>query len=211
MSNSLACHKEIALEWDHEQNDTTPDCVKAKDRKMKYWFRCLKGHLFELTAFERVVKGLGCRICRVVAGNVAQSHPWTQDEWHRERNPEFTVYNTTAGSKKMIWWQCPKQADHVFHKSVYDRCVRGLGCPFCLNRQVSSSNSFASQYRELEQLFDSKKNGIGISQVRAEDQRPLWWLCDCGESYRRSPYHISRMGPGCKTCRRWKRQFQLEQ
>lgn len=205
VSNSLASHKEIALEWDHEKNSTTPDCVKAKDRKEKYWFICSRGHSFSFTCYERVVRGLGCKICRVVEGNVAKTHPWTEDEWHRERNSELTPFNTTAGSKKIIWWQCRQAADHVYEKSLYDRCVRGLGCPFCLNRKASGSNSFGSCYPELAKYFDEEENGCSASEVRAFDQSPYWWVCDCGASYKRSPYHMVGMGAGCKHCRRQER------
>jgi len=142
VSNSLAAHPEIAIEWDYERNGTTPDTVRAGDRVNRYWFRCNNNHAFELTPWQRTSRQLGCKICRVVAGNLAETHPWAVEHWHPDpkKNPELTPYNLTAGSLKVIVWQCPVAEDHVYEKTVYDRCTRRLGCPFCPSRRGKRSS-----------------------------------------------------------------------
>jgi len=145
---------------------------------------------------------------------LSQTHPHLAQEW-RHTGPDGPdkvtagsgrAVNWKHGSKKIIWWQCRKAADHVYEKSVYDRCVRGLGCPFCLNRKASASNSLGSLYPELKKYFDEEENGCSANEVRASDQTPYWWSCDCGTSYKRSPYHMVGMGAGCKHCRQQKRE-----
>jgi hypothetical protein len=209
VSNSLASHPDITLEWDYDLNDTTPNTVRAGERKAKYWFRCTKNHSFQLTPWERTNRALGCKVCRVVPGNVAETHPWTVGQWHADpaKNPEHTPYNLTAGSRKIVWWQCPVAEDHAYQKSVYDRCVRGLGCPCCLNRQVSITNCLATCNPELAFYFDEEKNELSAYEVIASDGKPYWWLCECSASYQRSPYETARHGVGCNSCRSWMRKF----
>ena len=54
-------YPDIALEWDYEKNETTPDKVLPSSGIHFYW-KCDKGHSWQAPPYNRI-KGSGCKIC----------------------------------------------------------------------------------------------------------------------------------------------------
>jgi len=59
--------------------------------------------------------------------------PRLVEEWHPTRNGELTPGDFTYGSKKRVWWLCPK--GHNYERSLNTRTSQGLGCPYCSGRK----------------------------------------------------------------------------
>ena len=59
----LEAYPEIASEWDYDLNDPhTPEQTAPKSGKPVFW-RCRKGHVWQVTVAQRTSKGSGCPFC----------------------------------------------------------------------------------------------------------------------------------------------------
>tara|TARA_B100000315_G_C14397476_1_gene504867 strand:- start:107 stop:301 length:195 start_codon:yes stop_codon:yes gene_type:complete len=60
--------------------------------------------------------------------------PEIAKEWHPTKNGDLTPDKVTYGSNKKVWWQCPKNIDHVWNSLIKDRTrigIRKRNCPDC--------------------------------------------------------------------------------
>ena len=58
------------------------------------------------------------------------THPSLVEEWSTE-NGMLTPYNTTAGSNKVIFWNC-NQCGNKWRTSIYSRTKLGKYCHLCM-------------------------------------------------------------------------------
>ena len=66
------------------------------------------------------------------------SFPHLVKEWHPTKNGELTLNDLTHGSKKKVWWLCPK--GHDYYSSIQKRTRKEKsGCPYCYNDRRNSS------------------------------------------------------------------------
>lgn len=138
-NNFASCFPELANEWNYWKNESTPHSIKSGDRT-KFWFICSKGHEYSASAWERVKRHVGCKICQVKDSCLAKSHSDLIDTWHPFLNGELTIWNVSAGSQKKIWWTCPLDEDHIYRRSARDHCLRKLECPFCRKQELKSTS-----------------------------------------------------------------------
>ena len=52
-----------------------------------------------------------------------------------------------------------RSPDHEWEAKVVDRAIGGNGCPCCLGRKLSITNSLATKYPELIDEWHQDKNG----------------------------------------------------
>lgn len=65
-------------------------------------------------------------------------------DWDQEKNTEIDIYSVTSGSKKEIWWNCPKcQSSYNSNGAKY---YKGERCPYCHGRKVNHTNSLAALF-----------------------------------------------------------------
>ena len=83
-------------------------------------------------------------------------------EWHPTKNKGLKPEDYTTGSRKKVWWKCPKGDDHEWQTAIRNR-KGGSGCPFCAGRKVSKSNSLlalnstlASEWHPTQRMIDLK-------------------------------------------------------
>jgi hypothetical protein len=84
-----------------------------------------------------------------------------------------------AGSNSKYWFKCSAGPDHEWEATLSNRTSGGTGCPYCLNRKVSITNSLASVYPHIAKLWHPTRNG----DLRPEDvvfgtRKIFWWLDD---------------------------------
>jgi predicted secreted protein len=183
VTNNLAkLEPEIAEEWHPTKNgkltprDVVPGYYKA------VWWKCPRGrdHVWRKTVCARVYGGRGCPFCagqRPSAGhNLAVDAPRVAKEWHPTKNGDLKPRDVTLGSRKAVWWKCPKGADHEWSSSVYIR--KKGGCPFCANMRISSTNSLAAVAPAVAAQWHPTKNGkLRPRDVIAGSNRRVWWKC----------------------------------
>lgn len=120
-------------------------------------------------------------------------------QWNTARNAPLTPQAVTYGSHKRVWWRCER--GHGYEAMACAR-VWGSGCPYCAGRRVQvGENDFAARFPQLAAQWDPDKNGdLTPDQVTESSNRRVWWLCDCGHSYRTTVAHRARSNSGCPYC-----------
>jgi len=125
---------DIAKQWHPTRNgDLTPDQVTTGSGK-KVWWQCEQGHEWDAVVGGRTYKGDGCPVHsgrKPLAGfnDLATAFPDIAKQWHPTRNGDHTPDQVTAGSKKMVWWQC--EQGHEWEARVDSRTSGGNGCFTC--------------------------------------------------------------------------------
>ena len=129
---------EIAGQWCYEKNGKLrPDEISAYSNK-KVWWKCDKGHEWQVRVASRTSGGSGCPICsgrKVLAGfnDLQTKEPRVAAEWHPTKNGALKPTMVTVGSTKKVWWKCP--LGHEWKTVVYSRATgRKCGCPECAGK-----------------------------------------------------------------------------
>jgi len=120
------------------------------------------------------------------------------DQWDTERNAPLTPRSLTSGSRKRVWWRCPK--GHSWQTAVKVR-TNGAGCPVCANRRlVPGENDLATVCPDLVKQWHPAKNGtLAPADLFAGTQRKVWWRCEKGHEWRASVFSRAG-GAGCPVC-----------
>jgi hypothetical protein len=110
---------------------------------------------------------------------LSRTHPHIAAQWHKSKNGSFSPDDFTYGSKVEVWWKCPEGADHVWQAPIKDRTKRGGGgCPFCLGRRLSVTNSLEKRFpRIAAELHPGKNGGLTPDKIYAGSTQELWWQC----------------------------------
>jgi hypothetical protein len=141
LTNSLAYrHPNLVAEWHPTKNgDLRPlDVVAGTDRKA--WWKCPNGpdHEWQADIASRTRKfkrPAGCPFCTgqrpSAQTSLAARYPEIAREWHPTLNKDLTPDGVTYGSKRRVWWQCPKVIYHVWEARVHARTTQRGGCRYC--------------------------------------------------------------------------------
>jgi len=204
-------HSQLATQWHPTKNNgLTPEQVTAGSNK-RVWWKCPNNfnHEWEAIITNRV-KGRGCPFCAnkavSITNSLASLYPEIAKQWHPVKNGKLAPDQITAGTHKKVWWQCPNDPEHQWEISPSHRTGRGSGCPFCMGRKVSFSNSLAKLYPELAQQWHPTKNGdLTPNQVVAGSNKKVWWKCSQGIDHEWEATLNSRtQGNGCPCCAGYK-------
>ena len=143
-SNLAVLFPDLAKEWHYEKNgDLKPENFAKRSGK-KVWWQCPKeeDHDWETTIAARS-NGSGCPYCvgQKVSkdNNFAELFPDIAKEWHPAKNGDLKPDQVSFGSKKKVWWQCPKGEGHEWETQVCNRS-NGTGCPFCSGRRATKQD-----------------------------------------------------------------------
>lgn len=188
-SNSLATlNPDLAREWHPTRNGAlTPYDIHPGSAK-KLWWKCAEGedHEWQAVVHSRN-NGKGCPICSgrqlAPSTSLAKSLPELAREWHPIKNGSLTPNDVTSGSRRKVWWKCPKGEDHAWQATVYGR-AKGLGCPICSNQKIVLSNCLATVNPELAKEWHPVKNGkLTPYEVGAGSGKVVWWKCPQGDDH----------------------------
>jgi|GEM_PF-134804 len=130
------------------------------------------------------------------------THPELAREWHPALNGDLTPADVVPGSNKKVWWKCPRGPDHEWEAALCNRTKRKSGCPCCLNKQVSVTNSLATIFPEIAAEWHPTRNGnLTAAEVFAGSEKKVWWKCPDGEEHEWQATLISRIeGVRCPYC-----------
>lgn len=144
----------LASEWHPTKNNLlTPKEYAGTSGKSVWWLgKC--GHEWKAQISNRK-NGAGCNTCRFIEGarkkrtpnlgkDLASVFPLLATEWHPTKN-DLLPSEINPGSKKSIWWQCPK--GHEWKTQVTSRAGKDkTNCPVCARHIYVS--------RPEQQLYD---------------------------------------------------------
>jgi len=148
---------EVQGTWHAVRNRRVPPLEREKNRRLTpadvsinshelVWWKCKTNpeHLWQAVVADRVRNRTGCPFCTNQKvgndNNLLVLFPIVARAlWHPSRNLPLLPSQVVPGSSKVVWWRCPKSADHVWQAPVY-RIIRArkeghAGCPFCSSRR----------------------------------------------------------------------------
>lgn len=140
IENSLEkCYPDLAKLWDYEENFPQKPSEVVKFSSSKVAWKCENGHQWEARISDLTSKGTLCPYCsgkRVSERNsLEKCYPEIAEEWDYSKNGKLRPSEVSYGSRKSVWWKCPK--GHSWKSVIGNRTSNGTGCPQCNNRSTS--------------------------------------------------------------------------
>lgn len=128
---------EIAKYWNNEKNGDLKPSQVSRGCNKKVWWKCEKGHEYQVRINDKVKKKSGCPICsnRIILpgyNDLKTLRPDIAAEWANDRN-ELKSTEVGIHSNKKVWWKCSFKR-HYWEARVHDR-NRGTGCPYCARKR----------------------------------------------------------------------------
>lgn len=113
--------------------------------------------------------------------SLAAQMPALAAQWDLEKNDPLKPEAVFSGSHRKVWWRCAK--GHSWQAEIKSRFY-GTGCPVCTNREILVGvNDWASRFPAVAAQWDADKNGCAPEQVRSDDRKRYWWLCEKKHSW----------------------------
>jgi len=193
-NNLLVLFPDVAKEWHPTKNgDLTPKDFTFGSGK-KVWWKCNKGHEYLSGIVRRTRKGMlgGCPYCSGSQvgedNNLLVLFPDVAKEWHPTKNGDLIPKEVTYGSRKKVWWLCPK--GHNYKSSIANRTNKKnpTGCPGC---SPQSSEPEIRILSELKWFFDEVISRYKIDGVEVDIFLPSYNL---GIEYDGSYWHKDKEG-----------------
>ncbi|QQN86685.1 zinc-ribbon domain-containing protein [Bacillus toyonensis] len=157
--NSLAyLYPEIAMEWHPTRNDVdTPISVSQKSKSNRI-FRCLKGHYFPSTVYNKHKNG--CPFCankKIGFDNcIAALYPQVAYEWDPIKNSRKTPLDVTRGNGGKAYFNCTNK--HSTYPNIRTRTSGvSLGCTEC-SKEYRTSFIEQAVYFYVKKVFPDTKN-----------------------------------------------------
>ncbi len=118
--------------WDYEKNDKGPENYLSGSNELVWW-KCDKGHSHQQTIYLKVVKKIGCPVCKnsvVIPGvnDFAFLEPELLKEWDFDKN-DIKPTEISSRNDRKAWWKCEK--GHSWFASIGQRVRLKSGCPEC--------------------------------------------------------------------------------
>ena len=223
-------YPDIAEEWNYELNgDLKPEDLKYGSKR-KVWWKCPLGHEYVQSLYNRTYKSKSCPYCKVKINNnklkqlinktkatnkqqvriyrpindLGSLYPEIAKEWHPTKNGDLKPSEVSVGSKRKVWWICPK--GHEYEQYVDRKTLRGGGCPFCSgHRLLSGFNDFETKFPEVAAEWHPTKNGsLKPSEVTSGSGKRVWWRCPVGHDYQAVVRDRGIGQTGCPICNKRK-------
>ena len=199
-------HSDLCKEWDYTKNEVGPEKVTYGSHK-KIWWKCeVCSHSWNTFVYNRGCFNHGCPACsgRVAteSNNLLKKFPYLEDEWDYTKN-KYLPFELKPGSEKKVWWVCSKkECQHSWESLIFNRALKGKGCPACANQVVTGDNNLLSRHPDLCKEWDYEKNSIGPKEVVIGTSKKVWWVCKkCSYSWEVSVNKRTASKPtGCPAC-----------
>jgi len=207
-NNLFFCFPDIAKELDEEKTGKkASEITPSSDQKV--WWKCENNHSYASRVANRTQLGTGCKFCGAEAGPRAASegynlqivHPKLAEQWHPTKNGKKTPTSVGPGHKSKVWWLCHE--GHPFEAKVNSRSrePNGIGCPYCLGRQVGYGNDLKTKYPRLAKEWDQEKNHpLRPDEVTYASGLKVWWKCKKDHSWDAVIASRSVGDRGCRFC-----------
>lgn len=164
-------------------------------------WKCLNGHNWTARVADRV-NGNDCPYCSgkkpiVSENDLATVNPELAKEWNYLKNSKKPSDYLPHSGKK-VWWICKN--GHEWEATIDSR-QRGNGCKYCAGQAViPGNNDLATKYPEYLSMWDYEKNDILPTEIMPKSGIKVFWKCEKGHSWKKSPNEVIGAGYGCPIC-----------
>lgn len=193
----------LVKEWDYTKNPISPDNFTEGSNK-KVWWKCAKGHSFEMAIYNRTKLNLKCSFCRGLkvdhSNSLFHNRKDLEKEWDYEKNIKSNPKLITIRSNRKVWWKCTN--GHSFEATIYNRSkIQGSTCPFCSGHKASENKSLEYTSPDLIKEWNWKRNKIKPSDVLLNSNLKVWWICAIDYKHEwQSKINNRSHGNGCPYC-----------
>ena len=192
-------------QWDTERNGNLSPKNIAPYSHVKVWWRCEKGHEWQVQVRERT-KNNGCPVCAgkvVIPGenDLLSRFPEIAAQWHPAKNGCLAPENVAPFSGKKVWWVC--SLGHEYSASVAQRTLLATGCPVCAGKKVLAGfNDLATKDPMLAKQWHPELNGdLTPEMVTVGSAKKVWWQCPEGHEWQAKVYNRTSIRKhGCPVC-----------
>lgn len=135
----------IAKEWDKEKNGKLKPEGFLPFSGKSVWWKCKKGHSWEMQISKRTVRHYGCPFCSgtrvAIENSLATLRPDIAKLW--EEKNELTPEQVSQKSGKRVNWKCDK--GHTWNGTVINIVNCAEPCPICRNINKSKRKELSSK------------------------------------------------------------------
>ena len=190
--------------FDEEKNGCTTKDVGYQSNK-KWWFKCARllhdSEQYYMSVITRNPnKKLLCRKCNSLAQVVIDrfGEEYFYKHWHISN--KLDPWSIPYGSNTKVILQCDKKDYHVYTQSA-SSFVKGIGCPYCINRLVHPNDSFAAVFPEMIDRW-SDKNIKSPYEYSPHSAEKVWFKCPTGvhDDYQQTIAHAVEYKFRCRQC-----------
>lgn len=186
--------------WAYEENKSIgllPEKLSVH-LKVKAWWKCGKGHLYQRAICKEELGTRKCPICRKEQQETISDHPDILEKWAMDENKALglTPNMTSIGSSKVVWWKCVTKG-HLYQRAVHRESSRPSQCPVCRKE----NQEYLSDFPEVLKEFAYDLNDVPPESITAGSDVPVFWRCTKeGHVWKTQPYHRLRGNTGCPYC-----------
>lgn len=194
-------HIDLQKEWNCDRNTISPASISLNTPE-KIWWRCKRNHEWQATLNSRIYSKRGCPYCvnqAVLPGenDLATLTPWMVELWHPTLNGNLTPQDLPPGSRRMVWWQCPR--GHSWKTPPYS-LKAGCSCPYCSGkRAIPGETDLVTTHPHILKLWNPK-NSISPREISAGSSRIVLWVCENGHEWEARVHTITKEACGCPYC-----------
>lgn len=156
-------------------------------RHEKYFWKCTKNPEHKWLAGVFLNDQEHCPKCFLLQNKPTKNLAQRKDlsaQFHKTKNGDLKPKNLTLHSKERVWWQCLKNAEHVWQASVGSRIKNKGNCPLCSERTIPKEESLAMRYPLVAAEMHPIKNGtVTPANVSAFSSKKIWWKCAGGPDH----------------------------
>lgn len=210
-------HPVLIKEWNFEKNKILPETI-SKGSIKKVWWKCSKGHEWQMTPNARTHQMQNCPYCsnrKILIGynDFESNYPDLMQEWDYQKNSSISPSEVTKHSNQKIWWIC-KEHNISYKASIYNR-TKGTGCPICSEQKrisnarkniATNRGSLKENNKILMEEWNWQKNtSINPNEISTHSALKVWWVCkSCGHEWEAQISNRSN-GAGCPECSKEKK------
>lgn len=196
-------HPDLVSLWKKHEGNPDPSTVLFSTQKIEVQWPCPNGHFFPANP-THIHRGRGCVYCngsKILVGynDLASKSPDSLLWWDYDKN-DNTPAEVRYGSKKIVWWKCPK--GHKYDVSI-DKFSAGRRCPFCAGKRNDDSTNLPSSHSYLIREWDFTKNTQDPYKISAGHDKQVWWTCEtCSHEWKNYVYNRTnkKRPQGCPQC-----------
>jgi len=135
----------------------------------RIFWKCEEGHSWDDSA-SNMIKYPTCPFCTKKRAsesyNLKLHNPILSLEWNYEKNNPLTPEEVTPFSKKLVWWTCSENPNHIWKTSISNR-NKGRGCKICNNERQTSFPEQAIYYY-IRNVFPKALNRQVLKEVKSK-------------------------------------------
>lgn len=204
-------YPDLMLDWAESNTVDPAEVLPSSGIKVK-WHCSGCNHEYDKPIRERTRYKVGkgkqpltyqageCKMCK----NTGARFQKILRYWCSEIDKEYDLKTIKLNSKKVLTWKCKNNPEHKpYRKTVFEfyRMLKNgsesLGCPECLGKVISSSNSLEALKPDVASEWHPTKNKKKASEVGLSfKDKEIWWKCsnpECeGEWATRSVHQRTR-------------------